>query len=226
MREQSAPVVDQREPTGRRLSSAERAYRQLREMIVTGILQPGEVVNEQELVERLGIGRTPVREAIQRLRWQHVLTVFPRRGLAIAKLGLEDVQAIFEAREAVEHKTAELAAIRRTEEDARSLLVLGERVREAEQATEWRAFLEADQDLHRAIAAASRNPLLAESADELLMLSNWIWHRYFMMRGSRPTDYFHHDEITQAIIERDGKRAGEAMAAHVVASRDLVRSGV
>ena len=91
-------------------SAAETAYRRLRELVVTGVLAPGVVLNEQDLVDRLGIGRTPVREAIQRLAGQHVLTIFPRRGIAVSKLGLADIQAIFEARETIEAKLAALAA--------------------------------------------------------------------------------------------------------------------
>jgi len=210
----------------RRTSAADQAYEQLREMIITGSLQPGEVINEQELVERLGIGRTPIREAIQRLRWQHVMTVFPRRGLAITKLGLEDVQAVFEAREAVEQKTAALAAIRRSDSQARRLTEIWERLADLPKPTDLLQSLELDHDFHRTIATAARNPLLAETLDELLMLSEWIWHRFFAMHGSQIPDGALHIEVIQAIVDQDATLASNLMAEHMRSSHELARSAV
>ena len=219
--------TDRREqdPGGnRRKSAADTAYLHLRDLVVTGILPPGAVLNEQELVDRLGIGRTPVREAIQRLAAQHVVTIFPRRGVAVAKLGMSDVQAIFEAREAVEAKLASLAARRRSDEQAATIFRIGAEVKEAMLSDDFRRFLDRDQELHHAIAEAARSRFLAESADYLLMLSDWVWHQYFMLRGSHPSDYFNHDHIIKAIMDRDSDEAFRAMEIHVRKSHDLVRS--
>lgn len=209
-----------------KLSAAEDAYYRIREMIVTGTLRPGQIINEQDLVRHLGIGRTPVREAIQRLANQHVVEVFPRRGLAVAKLGLDDVQAIFEARETIEEKTSELAAIRRTDDEAQALAMLGKRISSVAEDEDFTVFLGVDQQLHHLIASAARNWLLAESADHLLMLSDWIWHQYFQMRGSNPADYFTHESIIQAIVARDAECAGSAMREHVQQSREVIRSAM
>lgn len=207
-------------------SAAEEAYYRIREMIVTGVLRSGQIINEQDLVRHLAIGRTPVREAIQRLAHQHIVEVFPRRGVAVAKLGLDDVQAIFEARETIEGKTAELAASRRTDGEARALALLGKQISSVAGDEDFTAFLDIDQQLHHLIAAAARNWLLAESADHLLMLSDWIWHQYFQMQGSNPANYFAHESIIQAIVARDAERAGAAMREHVQQSREVVRSAM
>lgn len=202
------------------------AYNRIRDLVVTGVLQPGQNINEQDLVRHLGIGRTPVREAIQRLAHQHVVEVYPRRGLAVAKLSLEDVQAVFEARETIEEKIAELAAIRRTDDEARELMALGERIGGIVGDNDYTVFLQLDQQLHHFIAIAARNQFLAESVDHLLMLSEWVWHQYFRLRGSSPADFFTHEPIISAIIDRDASRAGLAMREHVQHSRDVVRSVV
>ena len=204
-------------------SAAETAYRRLRELVVTGVLPPGVVLNEQDLVDRLGIGRTPVREAVQRLASQHVLTIFPRRGIAVSKLGLADIQAIFEARESIEAKLAALAALRRTDDEAFQLGRIGDDVRDAGESQDYKWFLARDQDLHHSIARAARSRFLAETAAYLLMLSDWVWHQYFMLKGSSPSDYFRHDTIIQAIVERDSERAYLEMKDHIQHSRDLVR---
>ena len=204
-------------------SAADDAYYRMREMIVTGQLQPGQTMREKDLIRLLESGRTPVREAIQRLANQHVLTVFPRRGIAVAKLSLSDVQAIFEARETIEARTAELAAIRRSEDEKREIQAIGEELLDVSPG-DFNTFLEVDQRLHHLIAHAAHNWFLAESADHLLMLSDWVWHQYFQIQGSDPSDYFDHRSIIQAIVERDAECAAATMRKHVQQSRDVVRN--
>jgi len=209
-----------------RRSDAERAYLRLREMVVTGILPPGLVINEQDLVSRLEIGRTPVREAIQRLAGEHMLTIFPRRGIAVAKVGLTDIQAIFEARDAVETRIAALAAFRRTDDEAAAIVALGAKLKEASQLQDYRRFLARDHEFHRALATASHSRFLAETCDHVLILSEWLWHQFFMVRGAQPSDFFEHDAIIQAIVDRDEQRAYAEMEAHLKRSRDLVRGAM
>ncbi|HET7037757.1 MAG TPA: GntR family transcriptional regulator [Thermomicrobiaceae bacterium] len=207
-------------------SAAEVAYSRLRDLIVAGTLRPGQVLNEQEIVEQLGIGRTPVREAMQRLAAQQMLTIFPRRGIAVAKLGLADIQAIFEGREALEAQLAAFAAVRRTASDLDLVLKLGEQVKHCAETEDSYAFLKLDQQLHRTIAESARSRFMAESVAHLLLLSDWTWHQYFLLHGSHPNDYFDHTEIIQAISAREPDRAFSAMSRHIRDSRDLVRSAV
>lgn len=209
-----------------RPSASDEAYRQIREMIVTGHLRPGQFINEKDLTDHLGIGRTPVREAIQRLAAQRVVEVFPRRGVTVAKLGLDDIQAIFEARETIEERTAQLAAQRRTDDEAQQLKALAEQIRTASRSGDSNAFLDADQRLHHSIAAFARNSILADIADHLLMLSDWIWHRHFLLNSASPSDYFVHDAIIDAIVNRDPDAARLAMREHVHHSREVIRSAM
>ncbi len=206
------------------LSASEVAYRQIREMIVTGVLQPGQIIKEKDLVEFLEIGRTPVREAIQRLVQQRMVEVFPRRGIVVSKLSLNDVQAIFEARETIESKTAELASLRHGEDAAVEMVNLGTRIREDAGNEGYGAFLRSDQLLHRLIAEASCNWLLAEYTDHLLVLSDWVWHQYFQQRGPDPSVYFAHENIIEAITARDCDKAGKAMRDHIRQARDVIQN--
>ncbi len=212
--------------TGQSVSAAETAYRKLRDLIISGTLRPGEIVNEQELAEQLGMGRTPVREAVQRLAWQRVVTIFPRRGLAVAKLGFDDILAIFEARETVEARLAELAATRRTSVDVEALQCAGKAVQDSAESGEYATFLSEDQALHLAIARAARSPFLESSADHLLMLSSWMWHHHFGLHGPQRTNQFRHEEIIRAIIAQDAPAAAKAMSEHIRQSRHLIRSVV
>ena len=85
-------------PSVENLSLAEQAYRLLEEQLVTLKLAPGELISEKDLMDRAGIGRTPVREAIQRLSVEGLLQVIPRKGLMITPLRRSDLSQIIEAR--------------------------------------------------------------------------------------------------------------------------------
>src|SRR6476469_1755423 len=82
--------------------AAAKAYRMLEHMIVTLELAPASFVTEGALIERLGLGRTPVREAIQRLAWEGLLDVRPRAGIAVAPLNPSDWMRVLDVRLGVE----------------------------------------------------------------------------------------------------------------------------
>ena len=107
-----------------RATQAERAFRILEEMIITGALAPGESVTETSLSERLGIGRTPVREAVQRLATNQLVTIRPRQGITVTAVDFEHVRMIFETRRPLERILARLAA-RSASDDDRALMRRG-----------------------------------------------------------------------------------------------------
>jgi len=104
---------------------AERAYVDLREEIIGVRLPPGTLLREEELMQRLGVGRTPVREAVQRLQRDGFVTVIPRRGTLVSEISITDLAAIYEVRKKLESWASRLAAERITDaerEEARALL--------------------------------------------------------------------------------------------------------
>ncbi len=96
---------------------ADQAYIALRGLIVSLELAPGAVIDERALIERLGIGRTPIREALRRLAHEQLVEVFPRRGMFVTNVDVRDLARISEVREALEPEAARLAAERATEEE-------------------------------------------------------------------------------------------------------------
>jgi DNA-binding GntR family transcriptional regulator len=98
-------------------SLADRAYYAIREWIVTLDLAPGSVVNERELMERLGVGRTPVREALRDLAREQLVDVFPRRGMFVSGVDVGDIAGLSEVRRVLEGEAARLAAERRNDRD-------------------------------------------------------------------------------------------------------------
>lgn len=204
-------------------SASDVAYERLKRLIVTVEIPPGTPLSEPALVARLGIGRTPVREALRRLAHERLIVIFPRRGLVVGQLGLQEVQQLFEARIAVEGETARLAAQRAGEDAVASLTGLNNAVHAAEEDGSFAAFLEVDQRLHREIARIARNSFLEEAADRILTLTAWLWHTHMARYGIEPSDYASHDRIVAAIGRREAGASRQAMIDHIERSRELLR---
>ena len=105
-------------------SLSDRAYYAIRELIVTLELAPGSIVSERELQDRLGVGRTPVREALQRLENERLVEVYPRRGIFVSNVNVLDLAVLSEVRTVLEGFGARLAAERATESDRAEIAAL------------------------------------------------------------------------------------------------------
>ena len=121
-------------------------------MIIDLRLQPGMIVDELSLAAEIGLGRTPVHEAVARLVTDRLVTVLPRRGLMIAPIGLEQVREIFEAREAIECGNAYFAVQHATDDDLKEFGRLVMAAEDAREETNVLHFLEDDQRIHRFLA--------------------------------------------------------------------------
>ena len=156
-------------------SLAERAYREIRRLIVTLELAPGAVISEPDLQDRLGMGRTPIREALRRLSNEHLVDVYPRRGMFVATLDTRDLSAISELREELEPFAARLAAERRTDED----LVVIDALLDAMAATgddpDVRDLIELDQRVHHHVYRCAHNDYLRAVLEQHYMHALRIW---------------------------------------------------
>src|SRR5256885_17221085 len=94
------------------VSLADRAYHAIRERIVSRELRPGAVIDERRLMEQLGIGRTPTREALRQLAQERLVEVYPRRGMFVTSVEINDLASLAEVRSALESAAARLAAER------------------------------------------------------------------------------------------------------------------
>lgn len=179
----------------------------LERMIVTLDLAPGAVTTEGALIDRLKLGRTPVREAIQRLSWEGLVEVRPRAGLAVAPLERGDWLKVIDARQGVEIVLARSAA-----RFATGPLVV--RFREAALAMESAVktgevlkFLDADKTLDEALCAAADNFFAARLAAPLQTHSRRFWFRYQAESGlARAAEQ--HVRLIRAILRRNEEEAG------------------
>ena len=183
-----------------------RAYHALERMVVTLELLPGSVVTEGALIERLGLGRTPVREAIQRLAWEGLVEVRPRAGLAIAPLHAGDWLRVIDARRGVERLLARSAARFVTRNAADLFHAAALAMQQAVMQADVLAFLRADKALDEALALAADNPFAARVAAPLQTHSRRFWYRYNAETGLAESAE-HHVALIRSILEGDEEGA-------------------
>lgn len=187
-------------------SLAEQAYLLLEQQIVTLDLAPGMRITEAALIARTGMGRTPLREAVQRLAWEGLLTVRPRSGLEIAPLVDGDWLKIIEARRGVEAVMARGAAKAVSQPMAGDMAAVAQAMGEAMEAGDTRAFLSADKAFDTVLARAAGNPYAARLAAPLQTHSRRYW---FANAGSDSLAEAaeHHVDLIDAILSGDGELA-------------------
>ena len=196
---------------------AERAYVELRDRIVTLHIAPGTALREDELMRELGIGRTPLREAVKRLALENLLTVQPRRGTFVTGVEATDIVNITEVRAELEAYAAELAALRMSDgavELAESLL---EEVRELRRPDDQDWLMHFDERIHRFIWEAAGNPYLLDTLERYFTHSLRIW--YLVLDRVPGLGHAVHDQahLLEALLSRDSATARTIMREHVLA---------
>ncbi|MDE3134816.1 MAG: GntR family transcriptional regulator [Acidobacteriota bacterium] len=198
---------------------AEQAYVRLLEEIVQGELPPGTLVREEDLAERFGFGRTPIREALQRLKYEGYLTILPRRGTLVSDVSITDLAAIYEIRVRLESWAARLAAERATEPDRAQAQQLVADLGELDVSSDYDALLATDRRIHRFVYRCSKNPYLASNLDHYHNLSLRIL--YMTLRRypalTPMLDEVVHDQraILDAICRGDADTAERVATDHI-----------
>ena len=200
-------------------SLADRAYLRLREEIISVALPPGTLLREEELTRRLGVGRTPVREAVQRLHRDGFVTVIPRRGTLVSEINITDLAGIYEVRAHLESWAARLAAERAGEADRAEAEALLAELEALTPGGRYEHLLALDRRIHRFAYRCAQNAHLAETLDQYHNLSLRILN-VAMKRYPKLTpqlDDVVHDQrrLLNAIIAGDGAAAEQAAAEHV-----------
>jgi DNA-binding GntR family transcriptional regulator len=196
-------------------SHSEVAYRILKEKIVTLELPPASLLNEAELMAELDLGRTPIREALQRLALENLVVILPRRGTIVADLNMSDLQKIFEIRLELEVYAARLAAERATPTQIAEMEALFASSDVIIQRGDYHQLIHLDQQAHRLLAQAAHNEFLEETLERLYthVLRLWYVSLHKVSRLSEAIE--EHRDIIAAVKAGDGQRAGEIMRAHV-----------
>ena len=205
-------------------SLSEQAYYRLRNLIVTLELAPGSLVNERELMERLGLGRTPVREALRRLAQEGLVDVYPRRGIFVSRVDVGDLASLSEARAVLESAAAGIAAERATAEERAAAAALLEELEHAAGERDERRLIELDQRIHRHVYACTHNPFLEATLGEYYVLTLRIWFLVLDRIARLDEAVQEHRELMQAIRDGEPERAEGAMRRHILGFEEALRS--
>jgi DNA-binding GntR family transcriptional regulator len=186
------------------------AYQKLEQAITMLVLEPGCSVSEQQLCELTEIGRTPVREAVQRLAREHLIIVLPQRGLFIPEINIRKQLKLLEARREVERLVCRMSAKRCTDQEQLAFVQLHQQFKESARLADVDQFLKADRMLNELTLKAARNEF-AEGAMRLMHgLSRRFWYFYFKKSNDLETMALLHANVAEAIGQRDADRAAQA----------------
>ena len=208
-------------PEGAR-SQSEVAYMRIRDRIVCLDMAPGSVVNEARLREELEIGRTPIREALQRLALENLVKSIPHRGTFVTDVNITDLARITEVRVVLEAHAARLAAERLAASDRLAIQELLA-VLEAGGATDQTELMRLDQQIHRQIYRAARNSFLESTLERYLNLSLRLWYLVVDQEVRLREAVAEHVELLRAVLAGEGSRAEEGMRRHVTGFEREIR---
>jgi DNA-binding GntR family transcriptional regulator len=196
------------------------AYTRVRELILSGELEPGAVINQATLAREIGISTTPLREALKRLKQQGLVELDAHRDARVARLDAEEARDLLEVRRSLDPLAASLAADRRTKQDVAEMRACLEGL-EALPSNPTMEQLVAHRRFHAAIYRASHNALLVETLDGLWDTADRYRRHGLQVERSaeeRALKAQEHTLLFEAIVEGDGATAEEVMRAHIQTS--------
>jgi DNA-binding GntR family transcriptional regulator len=206
------------------LSLAERAYRHLRDRLIMLEIRPGEAINDGKLAAEMGIGRTPVREALKRLESDHLVVSYPRRGTFATIVDITELADVSELRESLEPLAARRAAKLATP-------ALRAELRETAAAIASMALDDDPYDLmrydikvHRLIYRAAANAHLEDVLIRYDNLATRIWCMVLEKVPSVASHIEEHVELLEAVADGDSERAGKLALEHVTSFEQAIRS--
>jgi DNA-binding GntR family transcriptional regulator len=188
----------------------EEAYRQIEERIVTLRLKPGEVLSEQALSASLKIGRTPIREALQRLAREGLIVVLPRKGILVSDINPRSQLLVLEVRRELERLLSRSGAERATREEKEQLMETARAMDAAGKKNDDIAFMRLDRDLNRLMVEAAHNDYAARAMKLLQGLSRRFWYMHYREAADLPLCARLHAEQARAIAKGQPDRAAKA----------------
>jgi DNA-binding GntR family transcriptional regulator len=193
------------------ISLTDRAYSHLEEMIVTLQLPPGNAVSEIALSRRLGIGRTPIREALHRLARERLVTILPRRGIIVSEINVKSQLRLLEVRREVERLVAKSAARRATPEERARFLELARRFEKSAKTNDDVSFMRVDREFNELSVMAAHNEFAAGAMSLMHSLSRRFWYMHYKQAADLPLTAKLHADIARSIGAGDEAAAGKAM---------------
>jgi len=195
---------------GAQQTLTDRAYTALEEMIVRLELRPGSAVSEAMLSQRLGIGRTPIREALQRLARERLVQILPRRGVIVSDINVKAQLRLLEVRREIERLVARSAARRATEEERARFADIARGMERAAKTGDDVGFLRLDRDFNDLLVEAARNEFADTALGLMSSLSRRFWFLHYKQAADMPETAKLHADIARAVAEADEAAAAKA----------------
>jgi DNA-binding GntR family transcriptional regulator len=195
------------------ISLSQQAYLQIRDKIVRLQLAPGDVIREDVLQAELGIGRTPIREALQRLARDQFVTVIPRRGMLVSPIDVMELSMLYETRAILEPYAMRLAAVRGKQEHWDAMAAALESSRRPSVSNS--DLMRIDRKCHEIVWDAANNRFLTDTLDMMYAQSDRLWHLYIADVADMRHAVEEHTEMYQALAAGDGDKAAALAEAHV-----------
>jgi DNA-binding GntR family transcriptional regulator len=198
----------------------------LREAIIVGELKPGERLMEVQLAEKMGVSRTPVREAIRKLELEGLVEMLPRKGAHIADLSVKDIMDVLEVRATLDGLATSLSASRISEEEIKELKHIHSQFINYVEKENLQGSIKKDVEFHDIIYRSSRN-------DKLIQISNNLREQIQRFRVIYIKDYSssrelirEHNEIIDAIISRSSDMAMKSAQSHIKKQEEAIIKSV
>lgn len=195
---------------------SDRIRNALTDAIASGELAAGTALDEQQLANRYGASRTPVREALRQLAASGLVEMKPRRGVTVARVTPEQVMELFEMMAEMEATCVRLATYRMTPLERSRLLRIHEETADAVERGDIDAYDELNKRFHEALYDATHNGFLADQVRKLRSRLN-AFRRTQLRQGTRlAQSRQEHDDVMRAIAQGDGEAAARSMRAHML----------
>ena len=197
-------------PAPRAETLTEQAYRALEEQIVTLRLKPGDILSEQMLSATFRIGRTPIREALQRLAREGLVTILPRKGILVSDLNPRTQLLVLEVRRELERLLSRAGAERATAEQRAELTGIADGMDRAARTNDDMAFMRLDREMNQLVVEAAHNDYAARSMKLLQGLSRRFWYMHYREAADLPLCARLHANQARAIAKGNGEQAARA----------------
>lgn len=188
-------------------SQVDLAYAQIEELIATLQLPPGQMVSENMLSSLIGLGRTPVREALQQLSREGLVVIMPKRGIVVSEMDVKKQLRLLEVRREIERYLVGAAARRAEAVEREEFTQLAQSMRVASQASDGEAFLELDRKFNKLVIKAGRNEYASSVMKLMQGLSRRFWFAHYKRFANLPETALLHAVIAQHIAEEKPEEA-------------------
>ncbi len=201
---------------GERSSLVDEVRDYLRDSIINLSIKPGEQLNELTLINKLGISRSPLREAFRLLEAEGYVVRIKDRGAFVREITVNDVLELFPIRAALESLAAEIAASRLSQSDLKGIGRITEKMEQTAKTGDLKTYGKLNFEFHKKIVKGACNKRLEEMIKNAGRQSMWFFFATLYFKKSLNHAMSSHKDIYLALKDRDGKKAAERIRNHII----------